>query len=250
MAALARAFEGMGVDDDTAVETTRTLCRAETMYCFKVPPRGPQGYSAKLLKEHPAGSYTLEIVAKGREAVILLKQRAPPHKTFCMSPIVPGGADCYEKAFDSSRYFVLRIEDARTKKTASIGIGFNEREQALNFKVSVQDFLEGVKREQVNAQAVATHVDTGNFALAEGTTIKVNLKKKKKKKDKKEKKKKKDQDGGGAGSSISLSAPPPSGGGRSRRRRGGNGGAAAATANSAPGAAAAAGGMNSFDALF
>ena len=52
MAALARAFEGMGVDDDTAVETTRTLCRAETMYCFKVPPRGPQGYSAKLLKEH------------------------------------------------------------------------------------------------------------------------------------------------------------------------------------------------------
>lgn len=46
----------------------------------------------------------------------------------------------------------------------------------------MQDFLEGVKREQVNAQAVATHVDTGNFALAEGTTIKVNLKKKKKEK--------------------------------------------------------------------
>ena len=143
MAALARAFEGMGVDDDTAVETTRTLCRVETMFCFKVPPRGPQGYSAKLLKEHPAGSYLLEIVAKGREAVILLKHRAPPHKTFCMAPIVPGGADCYEKAFDSSRYFVLRIEDPRSKKTASVGIGFNEREQALNFNMEVTQGLKG-----------------------------------------------------------------------------------------------------------
>ena len=130
--------------------------------------------------------------------------------------MVPGGADCYEKSFDSSRYFVLRVEDPRTKKTASVGIGFNEREQALNFKVSVQDFLEGVKREQVNAQAVASHVDTGNFALAEGTTIKVKLKAKKKKKEKKKKKKKDASEGGSAGSSSSLSAPPPSGGSRSK----------------------------------
>ena len=245
MAALARAFEGVFLDDD-AVETTRTLCKVDTCFCFKVPPRGPQGYSAKLLKEHPAGSYMLEIVAKGREAVIMLKQRAAPHRTFCLAPIVPGGADCYEKAFDSSRYFVLRIEDPRTKKTASIGIGFNEREQALNFKVSVQDFLEGVKREEVNAQAVATHVDTGNFALAADAkiTVKIGKKKNKDKKDKKNKKNK-DNDGDGSSSSISLSAPPAAGGGRSRRR---NRGGASAAAQSISGAAAVS--TNSFDTLF
>lgn len=235
MAALARAFEGVSVDD-SAVETTRTLAKIDCCFCFKVPPRGPQGYSAKLLKENPAGSYMLEIISKGKEAVILLKQRVPPHKTFCMSPIRPGGADCYEKAFDSSRYFVLRIEDPRSKKTASIGIGFNEREQALNFKVSVQDFLEGVKREEENAQAVSTHVDTGNFALADGAKIKINVKSKKKKK--KKDKKKKDKEGSTGSSSISLSAPPPSGGGRRRRQRG----AVAAPASESAG--------NSFDNLF
>jgi hypothetical protein len=211
MAALARAFEGMGVDD-VMEETTRTLTKIPQCFTFRVPPRGPQGYSAKLLKENPMGNYALEIISKGKEAVIMLKK--PDGSVYCMSPIKPNGAECYEKSFDSSRYFVLRLEDPRTGKTGSIGMGFNKRDQALEFKVTVQDFLERVKREETNNASVETHQDTGEFKL-EGTMkikIKVPSGKKKKKKDKKDKKK---SSGGG----ISLSAPPPAASGRRRRKQ-------------------------------
>jgi hypothetical protein len=205
MAALARAFQGVQLD--TQEQTTRTLTKIPQCFTFIVPLRGPQGYSAKLLKENPMGTFSLEIISKGREAVIMLK-KMDSGAVYCMSPIKPGGPDCYEKSFDSSRYFVLRLEDPRTGKTGSIGIGFNKREEALEFKVTVQDFLEGVKREQVNAEAVSTHQDTGEFELKGTVKIKLAVpggKKKKKKKDKKS-------------SGISLSAPPS--GGRRRKKKG------------------------------
>jgi len=44
---------------------------------------------------------------------------------------------CVSAAVDSSRYFVLRISDG--KKSAVLGIGFNDRTQAFDFKVAVQD---------------------------------------------------------------------------------------------------------------
>ena len=213
MAALARAFEGVNLD--VVEETTRTLTKIAQCFTFKVPSLGPQGYSAKLLKENPMGTFALEIISKGKEAVIMLK-KLDTGAVYVMSPIKPGGPDCYAKAFDSSRYFVLRLEDPRTGKTGSIGIGFNKREEALEFKVTVQDFLEGVKREEVNAAAVSTHKDTGEFKLTGTVKIKIAVpgggKKKKKKKDKKSSISLGGSGGGG------LSAPPSSGGRRRKKK--------------------------------
>ena len=229
MAALARAFEGLEFDE--VEETTRTLTKIDKCFTFKVPSRGPSGYSANLLKENPMGNYGLEIISKGKEAVIMLKK--PDGSVYCMSPIKPNGAECYEKSFDSSRYFVLRLEDPRTGKTGSIGVGFNKREEALEFKVTIQDFLVRVQREATNkTEVVKDHQDTGQFKLEGKIKMKLAVpggKKKKKKKDSKDKSK-------SSGSGISLSAPPSSTGRRRKKKSaaaaaagGGGGGGASST---------------------
>lgn len=48
-------------------------------------------------------------------------------------------AQTVESAIDSSRYFVLRLSDGKGRH-ALIGIGFNDRAQAFDFKVALQDW--------------------------------------------------------------------------------------------------------------
>jgi len=56
-----------------------------------------------------------------------------------------------DNVIDSSRYFVLRIIDPRTKdsatpKTALIGIGFEDRDPAFEFKSCLNEYIRYVDR--------------------------------------------------------------------------------------------------------
>mmetsp|Transcript_40654 Transcript_40654/g.46213 ORF Transcript_40654/g.46213 Transcript_40654/m.46213 type:complete len:433 (+) Transcript_40654:140-1438(+) len=60
-----------------------------------------------------------------------------------------GGLEQYlENVLDSSRYFVVKIEDLKTSRTANIGVGFREREDASNFRRTLLDFYEESIRKQ------------------------------------------------------------------------------------------------------
>ena len=101
------------MDNNNAMEeSVRTLCVVDTAYLFKVPPRGPTGYSAKSLKENPLMNGRLEVLAKGEECVILVKNKATD-KPYVTCPVRYKGPPAYEATFDSSRYFVLRIENMK-----------------------------------------------------------------------------------------------------------------------------------------
>lgn len=81
-----------------------------------------------------------------------------------------------ESVVDSSRYFVLRIFDAASQRTAFIGIGFRERHVALRFKETLQDHCRFVLRQRVADAQAAAFDESGvaqskKFALAEGTKI-------------------------------------------------------------------------------
>jgi len=54
-----------------------------------------------------------------------------------------GGLEQYlENVLDSSRYFVVKIEDKKTSRTAKIGIGFRERHAASSFRKTLIEFYE------------------------------------------------------------------------------------------------------------
>jgi len=52
-----------------------------------------------------------------------------------------------EAVVDSSRYFVIRISDESTKREAHIGIGFRERNDAMNFKMSLNEYENAIRKE-------------------------------------------------------------------------------------------------------
>ena len=51
---------------------------------------------------------------------------------------------------DSSRYFVIRCQDQHSNKSALLGIGFREREKALDFKATIQDYIQYMNRQSAN----------------------------------------------------------------------------------------------------
>ncbi|CAO3608622.1 unnamed protein product [Mucor fragilis] len=80
-----------------------------------------------------------------------------------------------EAVLDSSRYFVLKIES--DGRHAFIGMGFQERTDAFDFNVTLQDFVKQLRAEK-EAVERAAHADTTpkkDYSLKEGQTINITI---------------------------------------------------------------------------
>jgi len=74
-----------------------------------------------------------------------------------------------ESVADSSRYFVVKIEDIKTGRTAHIGVGFRERDDASNFRMALQDYERSMKR-QIKAEAMTQEFEKKNEENLVSTT--------------------------------------------------------------------------------
>lgn len=78
----------------------------------------------------------MRVVSRGGKCAVLL-EHTDKDGLFASCPIT--SPQTVEPALDSSRYFVLRLADGKGR-TAFVGVGFNDRTQAFDFKVSLQDW--------------------------------------------------------------------------------------------------------------
>jgi hypothetical protein len=176
-----------------AVEHTLYICRQVNLY--KIPPKATAGghKSAEWLVADKIFEGRLRLIAKGELCEIRLEDPSSG-ELFALVPIPLGQRDiCVEPVADSSRYFVLRVEDPTTKRHAFLGLGFNERNEAFDFNVALSDHERQVQRAK-EVKVAATTASTGNqdalpatdagllykkqdLSLKEGQTIKINVKK-------------------------------------------------------------------------
>ena len=166
--------------------------------------------------ENPLATCSLEVVGAGDLVAIrlfkkdvedgsgkvLLVQapidigRDPKHKSSTLEYFV-------EPAVDTSRYFVLRVQDIKSKRIGRIGVGFREREVAFTFLAVLRDHFRHVKNEREAEQNVAAVEESmQDFSLKSGEKIKMSFRIPRPPRQKKKNKKNKKSNG------LQLKAPP------------------------------------------
>uniref|UniRef100_A0A674GVG3 Adaptin ear-binding coat-associated protein 2 n=1 Tax=Taeniopygia guttata TaxID=59729 RepID=A0A674GVG3_TAEGU len=190
-------------------EYESVLCVKPAVLVYRLPPRASnRGYrAAEWQLDQPAWSGRLRITAKGSTAFIKLEDKASG-ELFAQAPVEQFPGIAVEGVTDSSRYFVIRIEDGNGRR-AFIGVGFVDRGDAFDFNVALQDHFKWV-RQQSELARQAQDLEQGpklDLGFKEGQTIKLNIANMKKKE-------------GGTGSTrprpaglggLSLLPPPPGG---------------------------------------
>nr|XP_014347126.1 PREDICTED: adaptin ear-binding coat-associated protein 1 [Latimeria chalumnae] len=182
------------------------LCVKPEISVYRIPPRSSnRGYRASDWKlDQPDWTGRLRITSKGKVAFIKLEDKVSG-ELFAQAPIDQFPGIAVETVTDSSRYFVIRIQDGNGR-SAFIGIGFSDRGDAFDFNVSLQDHFKWVKQESEiskEGQNVENSLKL-DLGLKEGQTFKLSIGNMKKKEGAS---KPRPQASGGLG----LLPPPPGG---------------------------------------
>ncbi|XP_073000880.1 uncharacterized protein At1g03900 [Typha latifolia] len=171
------------LDQEETFEHTLLVVREVSVY--KIPPRSTSGgyKCGEWLQSDKIWSGRLRVVSCGERCEIRLED-PNSGELFAACFFLPGQREnSVETVLDSSRYFVLKIEDGRGKH-AFIGLGFNERNEAFDFNVALSDHEKYVRREhekETSEESEETQIDIHpavNHRLKEGETIRINVKNK------------------------------------------------------------------------
>ena len=82
---------------------------------------------------------------------------------------------CVERTLDSGRYFVLKIQNAQGRH-AFIGIAFNERNDAFDFNVALQEHKAECEREdKAAAEPAVSNIPMRDLSIKSGEKITVKI---------------------------------------------------------------------------
>eukprot|EP00927_Polykrikos_kofoidii_P078555 TRINITY_DN7536_c0_g1_i1.p1 TRINITY_DN7536_c0_g1~~TRINITY_DN7536_c0_g1_i1.p1 ORF type:complete len:380 (-),score=77.50 TRINITY_DN7536_c0_g1_i1:205-1239(-) len=157
-------------DDDVEF----TLLNLREISVFRIPPASSSsGHKAEDWKQC-IWRGRCRLCGKGKDLFIKMVD-ATSNELFAQCTIPLGEHEKYvERVTDSSRYFVLKIQNG--SRHAFIGVGFQERNDAFDFNCSLADFKKTwVDRDEVS-DAPQEQQPARDLSLKEGQKIQIKLK--------------------------------------------------------------------------
>ena len=154
------------LEDNEVIERVR--CSIPDAHVFKLPPRPTAGGWRGADWDKEVWQGTLKVVERGELTVILLVDRKNG-SIFAVCPVKDGAVD---RCVDSSRYFVLRVENANGRHMF-VGLAFNERNDAFDFNTSLED-----ARRERETEANIAKLDLGpskDYSIKEGEKLHISV---------------------------------------------------------------------------
>eukprot|EP00250_Pteridium_aquilinum_P005198 c15331_g1_i1 orf=496-1329(-) len=167
--------------DDVAENAELVLFQVKECYVYLIPPRkSTASYRAdewNINKWDWEGS--LKVVSKGEDCTIRLEDNTSG-ELYAQAPVRGEQPLPIEAVIDSSRFFVLRVEDTSGPQArhAFIGIGFRERTPAYDFQAALHDHVKYVLKKKQAEELVQEYESkpSVDYSLKDGETLRLNLK--------------------------------------------------------------------------
>ncbi|KAJ3670891.1 hypothetical protein LUZ60_008317 [Juncus effusus] len=168
-------------EEDEALELV--LFQVAECYVYLIPPR--KTAASYRADEWDVNKWvwegTLKVVSKGEECIIKLED-PKTGELYARAFMKEGEPHPVEPVIDSSRYFVLRIEEniGGRLRHAYIGIGFRERPQAYDFQAALHDHMNYLNKKKTAEEMEQHYQNTSSvdYSLKEGETLVLQLKNK------------------------------------------------------------------------
>ncbi|RWR97468.1 Adaptin ear-binding coat-associated protein 1 NECAP-1 [Cinnamomum micranthum f. kanehirae] len=170
-------------DDEEAEAVELILFQVAECYVYLIPPRmSAASYRADEWDVNKwAWEGALKVVSKEEECIIKLVDKTTG-ELYARAFLRNGEPHPVEPVIDSSRYFVLRVEEniGGRLRHAFIGIGFRERTQAYDFQAALHDHMKYLNKKKT-AEEMEQHYQKASsvdYSLKEGETLVLQLKNK------------------------------------------------------------------------
>lgn len=122
----------------------------------------------------PIWTGRMRLVTKETAVSLKLEDKSGALYANCPVEAYPGIA--IESVSDSSRYFVIRVQDDTAGRSAFIGIGFGDRSDSFDLNVALQDHFKWVKNQQDIEKEKDNPRQELDLGFKAGETIKINMK--------------------------------------------------------------------------
>jgi hypothetical protein len=159
------------------------LFQVPECYVYLIPPRKTAAsYRADEWNVNKwAWEGMLKVVSKGEECIIRLEDKITG-ELYARAFLRDGEPHPVEAVIDSSRYFVLRIEEdiGGRLRHAFIGIGFRERTEAYDFQAALHDHMKYLDKKKTAEEMEQQYQNNSavDYSLKDGETIVIQLKNK------------------------------------------------------------------------